>query len=131
MASRPTAGRLNRRVRFEARSDTTDAYGNTIPNGGPWVTQYECAARLQPVFGSRLNVEDVSAARLSAKQPYNLIVRNCSAARAVRTDWRVVDVRTSQDANGASPRAFNIKTIVDPLENSQWIEMLVVEGESS
>jgi head-tail adaptor len=68
---------------------------------------------------------------LSSKQPYNLTVRNCAATRAVRTDWRVVDARVAQDANGASPRVFNIATIVDPDERGQWIEMLVVEGASS
>jgi hypothetical protein len=122
---------MRSRFSFARRGDLVDDYGNTVPGAGPWETMYECAARLQPVFGSRLNVEEVSAARLSARQPYNLIVRNCAAARAIRTDWRVVDARSSQDANGSSPRVFNIKTIVDPMENSQWLEMLVVEGEAS
>lgn len=131
MARTNGAGQLNRRIAVQARGDLVDEYGNTLPGEGPWETVYSCAARLQPVFGSRLNVEDVSAARLSAKQPYNLIIRNCAAARAIRTDSRIIDARREQDANGASPRAFNIKTIVDPMENSQWIEMLVVEGEPS
>jgi hypothetical protein len=109
----------------------TDDYGNTTPGAGPWEEVFQIAARLQPLFGSRLTVEDVSAARLSAKQPYNLIVRNCAAVRAVRTDWRVRDVRAEQDANGATGRYFNIKTIVDPLENGQFVEMLCVEGEAS
>ena len=123
------AGALNRRVTFQKRGDTTDAYGNPLPGAGPWVDQYTCAARLQPKFGG--DVESFAASRLSSKQPYNLIIRNCAAARAIRTDWRVVDARTTTDANGASPRAFNIKTIVDPLEDGQFLEMLCVEGEAS
>jgi head-tail adaptor len=49
----------------------------------------------------------------------------------VRTDWQVVDARQAQDANGAAPRRFNIVSIVDPDERGQFIEMLVVEGQSS
>ncbi|MBZ9943442.1 head-tail adaptor protein [Mesorhizobium sp. BR1-1-13] len=131
MAKRSGAGSLNAKVTFAKRGDLTDPYGNTTPGAGAWEDQYTCSARLQPLFGSLLNVEDVGAARLSAKQPYNLIVRNCAAIRAVLTDWRVVDTRRAQDANGATPRVFNIKTIVDPLENSQWVEMLIVEGDAS
>ncbi|QKC99181.1 head-tail adaptor protein [Mesorhizobium sp. NZP2298] len=129
--ARTRSGQLNCRVKFQARGDSTDEYGNPIPGGGQWGDQYECAARLQPIYGSSQNVEGVFASRLSAKQPYNLIVRNCAATRAVRTDWRVVDARQAQDANGASPRVFNIKTIVDPGEDRAWLEFLVVEGEAS
>jgi head-tail adaptor len=96
---------------------------------GPFADVYTCAARLQPKFGN--NVESYAASRLASKQPYNLTVRNCAATRAVRTDWRVVDARQAQDANGASPRVFNIVSIVDPDERSQWLEMLVIEGEAS
>lgn len=71
------------------------------------------------------------ASRLASHQPYNLIVRNCASARAVRTDWRVKDARQAEDANGASPRVFDIKTVVNPDERRQWLEMLVVEGSQS
>ena len=130
MPKRPAAGQLNRRVTFQRKGDATDPFdGSVIPGGGDWVDQYTCAARLQPRFGG--DVETFAASRLSSKQPYNLTVRNCAAARAVRTDWRVVDARTATDANGASPRVFNIKTVVDPLEDGAWLEMLVIEGEAS
>ena len=130
MPKRPSAGQLRSRVTFQRRGDAIDPFdGSVIPGGGDWVDQYTCAARLQPKFGG--DVETFAASRLSSKQPYNLTVRNCAAARAVRTDWRVVDARVATDVNGASPRVFNIKTIVDPLEDGAWLEMLCVEGEPS
>jgi head-tail adaptor len=131
MARRPQAGQLNCKIQFQRRAEgATDAYGNPVP--GDWENVGNpFSARLQPLFGSRLTVEDVGAARLSSKQPYNLTVRNCAATRAVRTDWRVVDVRVAQDQNGATPRVWNIKTIVDPDERGAFWEMLVVEGEAS
>jgi head-tail adaptor len=132
MAKRSGAGSLNCRVTFQRRGDSTDEYGITTVGVGPFEdVGTPFSARLQPIYGSSQSVESAFASRLSAKQPYNLIVRNCAATRAVRTDWRVVDARQAQDANGAAPRVFNIKTIVNPDERSQYTEMLVIEGESS
>ena len=128
-SKRTGAGALRNRVTFQRRGDLTDEYGVVSPGAGPWADVYTCAARLQPKFGG--DVESFAASRLSSKQPYNLTVRNCAAARAVRTDWRVVDARVGVDQNGAAPRVFNIATIVDPDERGQWLEMLVVEGEAS
>lgn len=130
MPNRPSAGQLRSRVTFQRRGDTTDPFdGSVIPGGGDWEDVYTCAARLQPKFGG--DVETFAASRLSSKQPYNLTVRNCAAARAVRTDWRVKDARVGTDANGASPRVFNIATIVDPDERNQYLEFLLVEGSAS
>lgn len=129
MAKRTGSGQLNRRVTFQRHGDLTDPYGNVTPGAGPWTEQFTIAARLQPKFGG--NVESFAASRLASKQPYNLTVRNCANTRAVRTDWRVVDARQADDANGASPRRFNIVSIVDPDERGQFIEMLVIEGASS
>lgn len=116
------AGQLNRRVTFQQRVPGIDTYGNPTP--GNWQDVYTCAARLQPRFGGSLTVEAVSQARLSSQQPYNLTIRSCTAARAVKPDWRVVDARDTS-------RVFSIKTIVDPDERRQWLEMLVVENGSS
>ena len=129
MARRQGAGALNQRVTFQKRGDLVDEYGNTTPGAGPWQDMSTHAARLQPKFGS--NVESFAASRLASKQPYNLTVRACADARAVRTDWRVVDARQAQDANGASPRVFNIVSIVNPDERGQYLELLVIEGEAS
>lgn len=128
MPKRTSAGQLRSKIQFQRRGTQVDEYGNV--SAGDWQNVGGTfAARLQPKFGG--NVESFTASRLSSKQPYNLTVRNCAATRAVRTDWRVVDARVAQDQNGAAPRVFNVKTIVDPDERGQWIEMLVVEGASS
>lgn len=129
MPKRNGAGSLRNRVTFQKRGDLTDEYGNVATGAGPWTDQYTCAARLQPKFGG--DVESFAASRLSSKQPYNLTVRNCADTRAVRTDWRVVDARATTDQNGASPRVFDIATIVDPDERGQWLEMLCVESAAS
>ncbi|TPJ86954.1 MULTISPECIES: head-tail adaptor protein [unclassified Mesorhizobium] len=130
--ARTRSGQLNAKIIFQRRGDVTDDYGNVSVGAGPFEdVGAPFSARLQPIYGSSQNVEGVFASRLSAKQPYNLIVRNCAATRAVRTDWRVVDARQAQDVNGAIPRVFNIKTIVDPGEDRAWLEFLVVEGEAS
>lgn len=129
MPKRTGASQLNRRVSFAKRGDLVDSYGNITPGAGPWTEQFTIAARLQPKFGT--NVESFAASRLASKQPYNLTVRACAATKAVRTDWQVVDARQTEDANGASPRVFNIVSIVDPDERGQFLEMLVIEGESS
>lgn len=130
MASKRTgSGQLRERVTFQRPITSEDQYGVPIPGGGGWEDVFTCAARLQPKFGT--NTETFAASRLASKQPYNLTVRACAATRAVRTDWRVVDARTAEDQNGATPRCFNIATIVDPLEDGAWLELLVVEGEAS
>jgi head-tail adaptor len=116
------AGQLNRRVTFQQRVPGTDKFGNPTP--GDWQDVYTCAARLQPRFGGSLTVEGIAQARLSSQQPYNLVVRNSAAARAVRPDWQVIDARDT-------PRVFAIKTIVDPDECGHWLEMLVVENGAS
>lgn len=129
MAKRSGAGSLNRRVTFQRHGDLVDQWNNVTPGAGPFEDVFTISARLQPKFGN--NVESFAASRLASKQPYNLTVRACTATRAVRTDWQVVDARQAEDANGAAPRVFNIVSIVDPDERGQWVEMLVIEGEAS
>ncbi|TPM58978.1 head-tail adaptor protein [Mesorhizobium sp. B2-2-4] len=126
MAKRSGAGSLNCKVTFQARGIREDGYGGTVT--GPFEDVFTISARLAPKFGA--DVETVTAARLAALQPYNLTVRSCSNTRAVTPAWRVYDARKGM-VDGAPVRVFNIKTIVNPDERSQYVEMLVVEGESS
>lgn len=116
---RAGAGALSERVAFLEPDNIDDGYGG-ITTG--YVERFSDAARLQPLFGSRLTVESVVASRLASEQPYNLIVRSSSATRAVGPDWRVRNVR-----NG---RTYNIKTIVNPDERNAYLEMLIVEGQA-
>ncbi|MBZ9980402.1 head-tail adaptor protein [Mesorhizobium sp. BR-1-1-8] len=125
MAKRSGAGTLNCRVVFQRRAIVQDEYGNEVL--GEFADVFTTAARLAPLFGG---TESVSAARLTAMQPYNLTLRSCSASREVTPAWRVYDAR--KGLSGGSPvRLFNIKTIVNPDERSAYVEMLVVEGEPS
>ncbi|MFC3326210.1 head-tail adaptor protein [Mesorhizobium cantuariense] len=126
MAVRSGAGSLNARVTFQRRGTTLDTYQNPVL--GPFEDVFTISARLQPKFGG--DVEAVTAARLAALQPYNLIVRSCSDTRDVTPAWRVYDARKGM-VDGVPVRLFNIKTSVNPDERSQYVEMLVVEGESS
>ncbi|TPK18063.1 head-tail adaptor protein [Mesorhizobium sp. B2-5-7] len=128
MAKRSGAGGLNCRVVFQRRAIVQDEYGNDVL--GEFADVFSISARLAPQFSGRLNVEAVTAARLAALQPYNMMVRSCVDTRAVRADWRVYDARRGM-ADGKPVRVWNIKTIVNPDERSQYIEMLVIEGESS
>ncbi|TPM67463.1 head-tail adaptor protein [Mesorhizobium sp. B2-2-1] len=126
MANRSGAGSLNCKVTFQARGIREDGYGGTVT--GPFEDVFTISARLQPKFGG--DVEAVTAARLAALQPYNLTVRSCEDARAVTHAWRIYDARKGV-VEGAPVRFWNIKTIVNPDERGAYLEMLVVEGESS
>jgi head-tail adaptor len=126
MAKRSGAGSLNSVVVFRKRVDIEDEYGN--PVGGGWQDQFETAARLAPRFGGS---EGVTAARLEAKQPYNLMVRSELRTRCVETTWQVYDKRGGTNPAGEPRRTFNIKTITNPDERNAYLEMLVVEGEAS
>ncbi|TGR33003.1 MULTISPECIES: head-tail adaptor protein [unclassified Mesorhizobium] len=128
MVARKGAGALNCRVTFQRRDVVQDEYGNDVT--GEFVDVFSISARLAPQFNGRLSVEGVTAARLAALQPHNLTVRSCADTRAVRADWRVYDARKGK-IDGKPLRSWNIKTIVNPDERGQYIEMLVVEGEAS
>lgn len=116
---RSGAGSLSERVAFLEPDDIDDGYGGTTQG---YVERFQDAARLEPLFGARLTVESVAAARLQSNQPYNLHVRSSTATRAVTPAWRVRNVR--------SGREYNIKTVVNSDERNAYLEMLVVEGEA-
>ncbi len=129
MVQRSGAGSLDQRVTFQSRQTNDDGYGNQQP--GPWQDRLTLSARLQPLFTSRLDVETVMHSRLQSQQPYNLIIRRCAAALDITTNWRAYDARAGLDGDGEPKRAFSIRTIVDPDERRQYLEMLVVEGEAT
>lgn len=118
-AKRKGAGALSERVAFLEPDEIPDGYGGTTTG---YVERFQEAARLAPIFGSRLTVESVTAARLAANQPYNLTVRSSERTRDITAAWRVKNVRTDKE--------YNIKTVVNPDERNAMLEMLVVEGEA-
>ncbi len=116
---RAGAGSLSERVAFLEPDSVDDGYGGQTQG---YVERFQDAARLAPIFGSRLTVESVTAARLAANQPYNLTVRSSERTRDVTAAWRVKNLRTDKE--------YNIKTVVNPDERNAYLEMLVVEDEA-
>ncbi|MBC2887308.1 head-tail adaptor protein [Ochrobactrum sp. CM-21-5] len=130
MAKRAGAGSLNCRLTFQVRQDVDDGFGGTR---GEWVDQFTVPGRLEPRYGS--NAESIMAARMQSMQPYNLTIRGSTAARQVTASWRAYDARAgvTVDSQGARRpnRVFGIKTVVNPDERGQYIEMLAIEGEET
>ncbi|WP_313666101.1 phage head closure protein [Shinella sp.] len=122
MATKPRrqgSGSLSERIAFLQEVEGDDGSGGVTLG---WQSVFEEAGRLAPIFGSRLTVESVTAARLQANQPYNLTVRSNDRTRGITAAWRVRNVRTGKE--------YNIKTVVNPDERNAYLEMLVVEGEA-
>lgn len=101
------------RVAFERREQMDDGAGNMV---GDWVEQFQCAANLEPKFGT----ESVMAGRLTGVSTFVLTVRYSPQSKRVTTDWRARNVRTGV--------LYNIRAITDAMETHQWLEMLVQSG---
>lgn len=107
-------GALRDRLHFQKRGDGDDGWGNPIPGGGDWATQFTQSAHLRPRTGG----EEVTAARLGGRQPYVVTVRNTAAMREITTNWRLVDVRD------ASRVLSVLSPPTDPDGKRQWLEFL-------
>lgn len=111
MYKRSPNAALNERVTFQQREEIDDGYGGVR---GEWVDKFDAPARLKPRMGS----ETVIASRLQGIQPYNLIVHSSQQSRLVTPAWRVKNARSGE--------AYNIKSIINPDESNQFLEMLIV-----
>ncbi|MCB4919697.1 head-tail adaptor protein [Brucella intermedia] len=125
MAKRAGAGSLNCRLTFQVRQDVDDGFGGTR---GEWIDQFTVSGRLEPRYGS--NAESLMAARMQSMQPYNLTIRGSTAAKQITASWRAYDARAGKTGDKPN-RVFGIKTIVNPDERGQYIEMLAIEGEET
>ncbi|PWU76206.1 head-tail adaptor protein [Ochrobactrum sp. POC9] len=125
MAKRAGAGSLNCRLTFQRREQISDEWGGTR---GEWVDQFTVPGRLEPRYGS--NAESIMAARMQSMQPYNLTIRSSTAARQITASWRAYDARAGKTGDKPN-RVFGIKTVVNPDERGQYIEMLAIEGEET
>ncbi|WP_112700752.1 head-tail adaptor protein [Brucella intermedia] len=125
MAKRAGAGSLNCRLTFQRREQISDEWGGTR---GEWVDQFTVPGRLEPRYGS--NAESIMAARMQSMQPYNLTIRGSSAARQITASWRAYDARAGKTGDKPN-RVFGIKTVVNPDERGQYVEMLAIEGEET
>nr|WP_029926875.1 head-tail adaptor protein [Ochrobactrum sp. UNC390CL2Tsu3S39] len=125
MAKRAGAGSLNCHLTFQVRQEVDDGFGGTR---GEWVDQFTVPGRLEPRYGS--NAESIMAARMQSMQPYNLTIRGSTAARQVTASWRAYDARAGKTGDKPN-RVFGIKTVVNPDERGQYIEMLAIDGEET
>jgi SPP1 family predicted phage head-tail adaptor len=108
------AGELRHRLRFEARvTQDTDQYGGAVTD---WAEQFTVAAAVKAKFGG----EAVTAARLDGRQPLIVTVRQSSDTRQITTDWRATDIYSGD--------VLNIRSIADPDDRGQWLEMLTEKG---
>lgn len=113
------AGRLDRRLAFYRRENVDDGAGNTV---GEWAYQFTMAANVKPMRGG----ESVLAARLEARGPAIVTVRNCADTRQLTADWKTVDTRTSKEyAVREAPRHPVDKS---GFEDRALLEMLVEAG---
>jgi len=91
------AGRLNRRVRFEARADAANVGGVVKAD---WATVFgPVSARLRPLRGG----EEMTAARLGGREVFEVYLRGCAGVRALTSDMRMVDVRDGRTFNVLQP----------------------------
>lgn len=120
MASDRGGVMLRGKVHCQKKGPATDEFGNPVPAGTAWQTQFSARAGFRPRNGG----ESVIAGRLQGVQPYIVTVRQSSRTRLITTGWRLVDAHNPN-------RTFNVRTVVDPDGKRAWLEMLVEEGVAS
>jgi SPP1 family predicted phage head-tail adaptor len=107
------AGRLDRRLRLDKRQDISDEYGNTVAD---WHEQFSCAAGVKFLRGG----ESVIAARLTAKGPAIVTLRNSAQARGVTAGWRAVDARSGVE--------YAVREAPRESDNRGYLEFMVEAG---
>lgn len=76
-------GKMRRRATFQARLIVDDGYGNVV---GGWEDRFQRWCGVRYLRGS----ETVMAARLSARQPILVTIRQDSQTALIMPDWRVL-----------------------------------------
>lgn len=121
------AGRLDKRLTFEAPAPIEDGAGNTVSG---FATQFTTAASVIPMRGG----ESVFAARLEATQPGIVTIRSSAQARLIDAGWRAVDQRAGNDQHGKPRAVYQVKETprhpVDKMghENRAFLEFMVMRG---
>jgi hypothetical protein len=100
-------------VAFDMRVAGTDTYGNPAP--GAFVEQFRCRGGFTWLRGG----ETVIAARLEGQQPIVVRIRASSAARAIKSDWRMRNLRDG--------KVFAVRSISET-DDRRWLDVMVVEG---
>jgi SPP1 family predicted phage head-tail adaptor len=107
------AGELRERLKFEKRISVDDGYGNLEGN---WADQFTLNARLRPKLGG----EDVLQERLAGRQPFTVTLRFSVKSEQITPEWRAINIK--------SGKILNIRSVSNPDEKRQWIELMVDEG---
>ena len=111
--TRAKGGRLDERLSFQERTDTTgDGYGNYE---AAWAEQFIARARRINLRGS----EAVQSARLEGRQPVIFGLRASANAKRVTSSWRIVDLN--------SGTVFNVSGATQT-EDRREIEILAESG---
>lgn len=109
------AGDLRERIGFYRPVASDDGAGNETSGFGD-APDFVLFANEKPKLGG----EAVLAGRLTGANLVNLTVRQSSLSRQVETEWRAKNER--------SGAVYNIRSIVDPDQHRQWLEMLCEKG---
>jgi head-tail adaptor len=115
-----SAGDLRHRVEFSKRQEVNPDYPDDLGNTeSVFVPQFTVWAKVQAKFGG----EAVVAARLTGQQPVTIVVRRSSNTALIGLDWQARDVR--------SGAVYAIRSIVDPDDKRQFLEILTQTGVAS
>jgi head-tail adaptor len=112
------AGDLRERIGFYRRVETDDGAGNVLA-GYADVPDFILSAAVVPKLGG----EAVLAGRLTGTNLVNVTVRRSSQSLQVSTEWLAKDERSGV--------IFNLRSIIDPDQKRQWLEMLCERGVAS
>lgn len=115
------AGRLDRRLTFEAPKEISNGAGNFVDGFEP---QFTVAASVLPLRGG----EDVMASRLQGVQPAIVTIRNSTQARRITSAWRSVDPRAGMNEHGKPNLVFQVKEPPRVSDDRSMLEMLVTSG---
>lgn len=107
-----SAGALRERVAFDAPAHD----GDGVQDG--WADAAD-ATECSAAFVYQRGSEAVDAARLSGRAIYKLRIRQCAAARAITTDWRMRDLRRGT--------AYQVRE-VDGITDQRWVYIVVESG---
>lgn len=110
---KPRATDLRHLIAFGKRTSVSDNYGNEQSG---FEEQFRVPAAVQARFGG----EAITAARLGGQQPVTLLVRQSEQTRSIGTDWSAKDIRSGAE--------YAIRSIVDPDDMREWLEILVQTG---
>lgn len=107
------AGKFVYKMQFSQRIEQDDGFGNTVAG---WHVEFEARCGIMFLKGS----EAVTAARLEARTPIIITLRNSAKARSITGEWRATDCRTGV--------VYQIKETPRPTDDRSTLEMLAESG---